>query len=126
MPMERRDRLANLGLLVAAVVAWILVAILVTTRDPYADPMAGYVGALLIGLAVGVTAIPLCWLIVFARHRSIAYQGDWFRATRRGGWVGLFVAAIVVLRLVDAFQPAIVVFLAAIFIVAELTLSAER
>ena len=124
--MERRDRLANLGLLAAAVVAWVLVAILVTTRDPYADPMAGYVGALLIGLAVGVTAIPLCWLIVFARHRRIAYEGDWFRAARRGGWVGLFVAAIVVLRLVGAFQPAIVVFLAAIFIVAEITLSAER
>ena len=54
--------------------------------------MAGYIGALLIGLAVGVTAVPLCWLIVFARHRRIAYQGDWFRATRRGGWVGLFFA----------------------------------
>ena len=51
--MELRDRLANLGLLVAAVVAWVLVGILVTTRDPYQDPMAGYVGALLIGLAVG-------------------------------------------------------------------------
>lgn len=124
--MERRDRLANLGLLVAALLAWLLVAILVTTRDPYQDTMAGYAGALLIGLAVGITAIPLLWLIVFARHRRIAYQGDWFRAARRGGWVGLFVAAIVVLRLIDAFQPAIVVFLAAIFIVAEITLSAER
>ena len=124
--MEPRDRLANLGLLVAAVVAWILVAVLVTTRDPDQDAMAGYIGALLIGLAVGVTAVPLCWLIVFARHRRIAYQGDWFRATRRGGWVGLFVASLVVLRLVDAFQPAIVLFLAAIFVVAELTLSAER
>ena len=36
--MEPRDRLANLGLLVAAVVAWILVAILVTTRDPVPGP----------------------------------------------------------------------------------------
>ena len=63
---------------------------------------------------------------MFARHRRIAYQGDWFRAARRGGWVGLFVASLVVLRLVDAFQPAIVLFLAAIFVVAELTLSAER
>jgi hypothetical protein len=124
--VEPRDRLANLGLLVAAVVAWVLVGVLVTTRDPYADAMAGYIGALLIGLAVGITAVPLCWLIVFARHRRIAYQGDWFRAARRGGWIGLFVAALVVLRLVDAAQPAIVLFLAAIFVVAELTLSAER
>ena len=124
--METRDRLANVGLLAAAVVAWGLVAALVTTRDPYADPMSGYIGALLIGFAVGLTAIPLCWLAVFARHRRIAYQGDWFRAARRGGWVGLFVAVLVILRLVGAFQLAIVLFLAAIFVVAEITLSAER
>jgi hypothetical protein len=124
--MELRDRLANLGLLAAAVVAWILVGVLVTTRDPYQDPMAGYVGSLLIGLAVWITAIPVLWLLVFARHRRIAYQGDWIRATRRGGWLGLLVAVMVVLRLVDAFQLAIVLFLAAIFIVAEVTLSAER
>ncbi|MCJ7709370.1 MAG: hypothetical protein MUQ32_00925 [Chloroflexi bacterium] len=124
--METRDRVANLGLLAAAVVAWALVAIVVTTRDPYTDAMAGYVGALLIGLAVGITAIPLAWLIVFARHRRIAYSGDWFRAARRGGWIGLLVAVIVILRLVDAFQIPIVLFLAAIFVVAEITLSAER
>lgn len=124
--MDARDRAANLGLLGAAAVAWVLVAILVTTRDPYRDAMAGYVGSLLIGLAVGVTAMPLFWLVVFARHRRIAYQGDWLRAMRRGGWVGLLVAVIVVLRLIDAFQLAIVLFLAAIVVVAELTLSAER
>jgi hypothetical protein len=63
---------------------------------------------------------------MFARHRRIAYNGDWYRAIRRGSWVGLFFAVIVVLRLVDAFQFPIVLFLAAIFLVAELTLSAER
>lgn len=124
--METRDRLANIGLLVAAGVVWVLVAILVTTRDPYRDGMAGYEGALLIGLAVGITCSPLAWLVVFARHRRIAYNGDWFRAIRRGAWVGLFFAVAVVLRLVDAFQFPVVLFLAAIFIVAELTLSAER
>ncbi len=124
--VEARDRLANLGLLAAAAVSWILVAVLVTTRDPYQEPMAGYVGALLIGAAVALTSIPLAWLVVFARHRRIAYQGDWTRAARRGAWVGLFVAVLVILRLVDAFQLPIVLFLAAIFVVAELTLSAER
>ena len=49
-------------------------------RDPGHDsrpgpgPMAGYVGPLLIGLAVGMLAIPVCWLLVFARHRRIAYR----------------------------------------------------
>ena len=124
--MEARDRIANLALLGGALVAWILVAWLVTSRDPYADPLAGYAGALLIGLAVGLTATPLAWLVVFARHRRIAYAGDWVRAGRRGAWIGLFVTVLVILRLVDAFQLPIVVFLAAIFVVAEVTLSAER
>ena len=124
--MEARDRLVNLGLLAAAGVAWILVALVVTTRDPYQDALAGYLGALLIGLAIGLMAIPLCWLVVFGRHRRIAYQGDWVRAARRGGWIGLFVAVLIVLRLVDAFQLPIVLFLAAIFVVAETTLSAEH
>ena len=57
--------------------------------------MAGYLGALLIGLAVGLTAVPLAWLVVFARHRRIAYKGDWLRAARRGAWIGLFVTVLV-------------------------------
>jgi hypothetical protein len=124
--METRDRIANVALLAAAVVAWVMVGILVTTRDPYADAMAGYLGALMMGTAVAVTAAPLLWLIVFARHRRIAFSGDWLRAIRRAAWIGLLVAVLVVLRLVDAFQLPIVLFLAAIFVVAEITLSAER
>ena len=61
--------------------------------------MAGSLGALLIGLAVGLTVIPLFWLLVFGRHRRIAYSGDWTRAVRRGGWVAVLVAVFVLLRL---------------------------
>ena len=56
--METRDRLANLGLLGAAAVGWVMVGVLVTTRDPYQDGTAGYAGALLIGLAIGLTCAP--------------------------------------------------------------------
>jgi hypothetical protein len=124
--MESRDRLVNLAIFAAAGVVWLLVALIVTTRDPIADPVAGFIGAALIGLAVGLTMTPIAWLLVFGRHRRIAYQGDWARAARRGAWVGLFVAALVILRLVDAFQLPILLFLAAIFIVAEVALSNER
>jgi hypothetical protein len=101
--MEARDRLANLGVFGAAFVVWILV-----------------------GLVVGLTMIPLFWLAAFGRHRRIAYQGDWLRAIRRGAWVGLIVTVLVVLRLQGVLELPIAVFMIALVVVAEATLSAER
>ena len=124
--MEARDRLVNLAIFGSAAVVWLLVALVVTTRDPVADPMAGFVGAALIGLAVALTAAPIAWLIVFARHRRIAYRGDWTRAVRRAGWVGLVVAIFTVLRLQGALELPIALFILALASVAEATLSAER
>ncbi len=124
--MDARDRLANLGILGAAIVVWVLVALVITTRDPVVEPLAGFVGAALIGLAVGLTATPIAWLIVFGRHRRIAYRGDWTRAARRGGWVGLIVAIFIVLRLQGALELPIALFILALVAVAEATLSAER
>ena len=124
--MEARDRLANLGLFAAAAVAWVRVGLVVTTRDPRLDPAAGIVGAVLIGGALGVTTIPLFWLAVFGRHRRIAYHGDWMRAARRGGWVMVVSAVFVGLRLQGAFQLPIALFIVAMVLVAETTLSVER
>lgn len=124
--MESRDRLINLGVFGAAAVVWVLVGLVVTTRDPIADPVAGFLGAALIGLAVGLTLVPILWLVVFGRHRRIAYQGDWTRAARRGGWIGLIVAVFIVLRLQGALELPIALFIVALASVAEATLSAER
>ncbi len=124
--MELRDRLINLGLFVAALVVWILVGLVVTTRDPIADPTAGLVGAALIGLASGLTVAPLAWLAVFARHRRISYNGDWVRAARRGAWAGLVVALFVALRVQGVFSLPIGLFVVAMVVLAEVTLSAER
>ncbi|HET7701951.1 MAG TPA: hypothetical protein VFK35_01010 [Candidatus Limnocylindrales bacterium] len=124
--MEARDRMANLGFFAAAGIVWILVALVVTTRDPRIDATAGYVGAVLMGLAVGLTSIPLFWLGVFARHRRIAYRGDWTRALRRGGWVAIVTAVFVILRLQQGFVPAIALLILALVVIAEATLSVER
>ena len=78
------------------------------------------------GLAVGLTMVPLFWLTAFGRHRRIAFQGDWTRAARRGGWVGLIVTVLVVLRLQGALELPIALFMIALVVVAEATLSAER
>lgn len=124
--MEPRDRLANLGFFAAAAVAWLLVGLLVTTRDPIIDPAAGYVGAGLIGLAIALTLVPLVWLTVFGRHRQIAFRGDWLRAARRAGWVGIIATALIVLRLQGLLELPLALFIIAITLVAEATLSAER
>jgi hypothetical protein len=124
--MELRDRTANLALFGAAVVAWLVVGMVVLTRDPLEDPSAGFLGAALIGLAAGLTTIPMFWLVAFARHGRIALRGDWTRAVRRGGWVAVVIAVLVVLRLQGAFQWPIALFVIAMVLVAEVSLSVER
>jgi len=124
--MEPRDRTANLGFFAAAAVVWLLVGLVVTTRDPVVQPEAGFLGAALIGLAVALTLIPLMWLTVFGRHRRIAYRGDWLRAIRRSAWVGILITVFVVLRLQGLLELPIALFMIALAVVAEATLSAER
>ena len=124
--METRDRLANLGILAAALAWWAVVALLVLNRDPREDPVAGVLGAVAMGSAVGLTATPLFWLAAFARHGRIAYRGDWLRAGRRGLWVGLVVGIIVELRVLGVFSLPIALFIVVLVIFAELTLSIER
>ena len=124
--MEPRDRTANLAFLASALVVWVLVWLVLTTRDPIEDVGARFVGAGLIGLALGLTATPLFWLLVFARNRRIAYRGDWVRAIRRGAWIGLLVTVLVLLRLQGVLVLPIVLFMVALVAVAEMTLSAER
>jgi len=124
--METRDRLTNLAAFGAAAIVWLLVALVVTTRDPIEDPAAGVIGAALIGGAIGLTTVPILWLVAFGRHRRIAYQGDWTRAARRGAWIGLVVAVFIVLRLQGALELPIALFIIALALVAEATLSVER
>lgn len=124
--METRDRRTNLAFFAAAAAAWLVVGVLVQTRDPIVDPIAGYAGAAMMAAAVGLTTIPLFWLAAFARGRRIAYRGSWGRAARRGAWVGLIVGIFVVLRLQELFQPQLALFIIALVLVAESTLSMER
>lgn len=121
--MEARDRRFSLVLFGLAVAAWAVVGIVALTVDPLATPGAGFVGAAAVGSAAGLTAAPLFWLVGFARQRRIAYRGDWARAVRRGAWVGILVVVFVVMRLNGVFQPQIGLFIIALALVAEVTLS---
>ncbi len=124
--METRDRRVNLAVFGVAFLAWVAVGWVVLNLDPRTDPSAGFIGGAAMGVAVGLTTAPLFWLAAFSRHRRIAYRGDWARAVRRGGWVAILVALFIVMRVQGIFQPPIGLFLAAMVLVAEMTLSAQR
>jgi hypothetical protein len=124
--MELRDRAGNYFFVLLAIAAWAVVFAVVTTTYPRENPTSGLVGAGAIGLACGVTAVPLFWLAVFALHRRIAFRGDWSRSIRRGAWVALVVAILVALRIQSLLSFPIAIFVAALVVLAEMILSAER
>jgi hypothetical protein len=123
--MYARDRAANLGLFALAALVWSLVGLLFTTRAP-TDVQVQLIGAALLGIAIGLTAVPLFWLARFARQRRIAYRGDWIRAGRRGVWVGCVVALFVVLRAQGAFSLPLALFVIVMVAFVEVSLSVER
>jgi hypothetical protein len=121
-----KDRLGNWFFFGAAFVAWIAVAQVVTTTYPRDNATSGLVGAGLIGLACGLTTVPVFWLVPFARHRRIALLGDWSRAVRRGAWVAVVIALFVALRIQAVLSLPIAVFVVVLVLMAEITLSMER
>ncbi|MGZ3587261.1 MAG: hypothetical protein ACXVAE_06815 [Candidatus Limnocylindrales bacterium] len=123
--MYPRDRALNLGLLGLAAGTWLAVAILLTTRYPDSLLLQA-VGAGLIGLALGLTCVPLAWLGAFALHRGIAYRGDWVRAARRGAWIGALTAFLLLLREQGALSLPIALFVCAMALFVEVSLSVER
>ncbi|MGA3030830.1 MAG: hypothetical protein ABSE58_08865 [Candidatus Limnocylindrales bacterium] len=124
--MEAKDRFGNLFFIGVAFVAWVAVAQIVTSTYPRENPTNGLVGAGMIGLACGLTAVPLFWLVPFARHRRIALLGDWGRAVRRGAWVAAVIALFVALRIQAVLSLPIAVFVVVLVLMAEMTLSMER
>ena len=124
--MGAKDRLGNLFFIAAALVAWIAVAQTVTTTYPRENATTGLLGAGMIGLACGLTTVPLFWLVPFARHRRIALLGEWGRAVRRGAWVAVVIALFVALRIQAVLSFPIAVFVVVLVLMAEITLSMER
>ena len=110
----------------AAIVAWIAVAQVVTTTYPRDNGTGGLAGAAIIGLACGLTTVPLFWLVPFARHRRIALLGDWGRSIRRGAWVAAVMTLFVEFRIQAVLSLPIAVFVVVLVLMAEITLSMER
>ena len=121
--MYARDRLLNVSLLLAAIGAWLAVAWVLTSTSPRDDARIQAAGALLLGIAVALTLLPLFWLASFARRRRIAYRGDWSRAARRALLSGGVVTTLVLLRVLGAFSLPLAAFVVAMAILVELILT---
>jgi hypothetical protein len=124
--VNRADRLTNVGLLTVALAAWVAVALIMVTFDPRANASALLAGALTLGAALTGTLTPLLWLVGFALQGRIAYRGDWWRAARRAALVGLIVAIFIVLRGEQALNLPLALFVVAMAVLVELTLSLRR
>ncbi len=124
--MPQRDRLTAIVLIAIAVASWFVVAVMVTTVSPTGRPEVQIAGAILIGVACGVSTVPLAWLAVFSRRRRVARPGDWARAVRRGAWVWLVVTMLVALRTQHAFSPPIALFVIVMAAFVEVSLSIQR
>ena len=125
-PVNSADRVASVGLFVVAALAWLGLAFVMLTIDPRLNPQALLYGAVLLGVAVAATLAPLLWLGAFALHRRIAYRGDWWRAGRRAAVVGLVCFLFVLLRGQGALSLPLALFIVAMAVLVELTLSLRR
>jgi len=121
--VNRGDRVANLALFAFAATAWAALGFLFVNHFPSEGPPAVLAGALLLGAALALTLAPLLWLAQFVRSKRIAYRGDWWRAARRAGLAGLVATLFVLMRGQGAFSVPLALFIVAMAVLVELTLS---
>ena len=124
--MNRVDRYASGTLFVLAAAAWAALAYVFVTSYPDESAAALLSGALLLGAAVALTLAPILWIAGFVYARRIAYRGAWWRASRRAALCGLVATLFVLMRGQGAFSLPLAVFVVAMAVLVELTLSLRR
>jgi len=105
--VSSRQRLLALGLVLAAVVAGLALAVFAANACPaelpgQPCPDAPRNRAIVVSLAavsVGLLVAPFAYLAEFLIGRRIVYRGAWLRAARRGLLAGAVVAVLAGLRL---------------------------
>lgn len=116
--MSASDRSLLLALSVAALLAWLAVAAVLTSVHPEANPLGRSIGALSIGIAVALTACPLLWSL--GRGAQSPSDGAWPTAGRRALLIGLVVSVVVLLRAIDALAMPLLLFLVGTAVLVEL------
>ena len=118
--MSARDRTVTLVLVIAALVAWLVVAIMFATISPEGDAGVQFLGALALGVASGLTVWPLFWSASRNNPGGIVTSG------RRSALAGLVVTILVVLRAIDAVALPVVIFLVVGAILVEVGFTLRR
>lgn len=114
------DRRLTLALVVAALLAWLVVAVILVTLSPVGNALIQLLGAISLGTAVALTLWPLFW----SARRSV--PGSFVTAGRRSGLAGLVIAILVVLRSLDVVALPLVLFLVIGAILIEVAFSLRR
>jgi hypothetical protein len=115
--VSARDRSLTLALVVAALVAWMAIAVILTTLSPASSAAVLLMGAIALGVAVALTLWPLLW----SARREVA--GSLVAAGRRSGLAGLVVSSLVILRALDVVGVPVVIFLVVGAVLIELAFS---
>jgi hypothetical protein len=104
----------------AALLAWLIVAVIFTTVSPVGDSGAQLMGAVALGVAVALALWPLLW------WPSRGSPGSLVTAGRRSGLAGLVTSILVVLRAIDVVDVPVVLFLVIGAILVEAAFSLRR
>jgi len=123
LPLNTADRLLNVSLFAVAVATWLGLAYIFLNHYPTESAASLLAGALLLGAAIAFTVAPLFWIGSFVRTNRIAYRGSWWRAGRRAALCGLVAALFVLMRGQDVFSVPLAIFVVAMAVLVELTLS---
>lgn len=107
-------------MVVAAIIAWLVVAAVFSLVSPVGSASAQLVGAISLGIAAALTLWPLLW----SANRTAG--GSLVTSARRSGLVGLVITIFVILRAIDVIQLPVVIFLVVGAVLVEAAVSLRR
>lgn len=114
------ERTITTIMVIAAIVAWLVVAGLFTLVSPVASAAVQLSGAIALGVATGLTLLPLFW------SPNRRKDGALVAAGRRSALAGLVVTILVVLRAIDVVALPVLIFIVVGAVLVEVAVSLRR
>ena len=119
-PVSAAERTITTVMVIAAIIAWLVVAGVFTLVSPVGSAGIQLSGALALGTATGLTLLPLFWSSNRSKDGALVVAG------RRSALAGLVVSILVVLRAIDVVALPVVIFIVVGAILVEVAVSLRR